>query len=400
VRHYLLVFAVAASVTFLTTPLMRRLSLRLGWIDRPSDRKVHPKATPTAGGVAIYLGIALALVVARFVPFLEGLFETSSELDAALIGATMIVVVGLVDDTRGVSALGKLTGQILVAAVLVLLGVQLLFFYFPLPNVGVLSLSPDMAVPLTIAWLVLMMNAVNLIDGLDGLAAGIVTIAALAFFAYMVRSPGGELEASTAALLSSVAAGAAIGFLPWNFHPARIFMGDSGALLLGLVLGVATVSGVGRNVQGPSGGDIAVLAIPIAVPLLVLAVPLVDVIFAIIRRVRRGTSIGHADKEHIHHRLIEIGHSHRGSVLVMYLWSALVSGCALAVAFIDGRATVSAILGAALVVGIALPRLVRHWTPAATPSSNGQAPTPEPPLAATNGSASSVTRPSGSAGGG
>jgi UDP-GlcNAc:undecaprenyl-phosphate/decaprenyl-phosphate GlcNAc-1-phosphate transferase len=151
VRHYLLVFAVAAGVTFLTTPLMRRLSLRLGWIDRPSDRKVHPKPTPTVGGVAIYLGIALALVVARFVPFLEGLYATSSELDAAMIGATMIVVVGIFDDTRGVSALGKLTGQILVAAVLVLLGVQLLFFYFPLPNVGVLSLSPDMAVPLTTA---------------------------------------------------------------------------------------------------------------------------------------------------------------------------------------------------------------------------------------------------------
>jgi UDP-GlcNAc:undecaprenyl-phosphate GlcNAc-1-phosphate transferase len=390
VRHYLLVFAVAAGVTFLVTPMMRRLSLRLGWIDRPSDRKVHPTPTPTAGGVAIYVGIVVALGVARFVPFLKGLFETSSETDAAVIGATMIVIVGIVDDTRGVSALGKLTGQILVAAVLVLLGVQLLWFYFS-PWVGVLSLSPDMAVPLTIAWLVLMMNAVNLVDGLDGLAAGIVTIAALSFFAYMVRSPGGELEASTAALLSSAAAGAAIGFLPWNFHPAKIFMGDSGALLLGLMMGVATVSGVGRNAQGPSGGDIAVIAIPIAVPLLVLAVPLVDVLFAIVRRVRRGTSIGHADKEHIHHRLIEVGHSHRGSVLVMYLWSALVSGSALAVAFIDGRAAVSAILAAALVVGIALPRLVRRLSRPSV-SSNGHAAA----VASSNGSSMARVRGAGS----
>jgi UDP-GlcNAc:undecaprenyl-phosphate/decaprenyl-phosphate GlcNAc-1-phosphate transferase len=226
-----------------------------------------------------------------------------------------------------------------------------------------------------------------------------VTIAALAFFAYMVRSPGGELEASTAALLSSVAAGAAIGFLPWNFHPAKIFMGDSGALLLGLVLGVATVSGVGRNVQGPSGGDIAVLAIPVAVPLLVLAVPLVDVVFAVIRRIRRGTSIGHADKEHIHHRLMEIGHSHRGSVLVMYLWSALVSACALAVAFIDGRGTVSAILAAALVVGIAVPRLVRRFAPAVVDAASSPPRAADAPLATSNGSAAAVTGHRGSSGG-
>jgi UDP-GlcNAc:undecaprenyl-phosphate GlcNAc-1-phosphate transferase len=360
VRHYLLVFVVTAGVTFLATPITRALSLRLGWIDRPSDRKVHPKPTPTAGGLAIFVGLIAGMIVARFVPFLQGLYETSSELDAAAIAAAMIVVVGVVDDTRGVSALGKLTGQILVAGVLVLLGVQLLWFYFP--GQGVLSLSADLAVPLTIAWVVLMMNAVNLVDGLDGLAAGLVAIAALAFFAYMVRSPGGDLEASTAALLSALAAGAAIGFLPWNFHPAKIFMGDSGSLLLGLVLAVATVSGVGRNLQGPSGGELAVIAIPVvAIPVLVLAVPLLDELLAIIRRVRRGTGIGHADKEHIHHRLMEIGHSHRQAVLLMYLWSALISGCALAVAFIDGRATVTAILAAAMVLAIALPWVFRRW---------------------------------------
>jgi UDP-GlcNAc:undecaprenyl-phosphate GlcNAc-1-phosphate transferase len=378
VRHYLLVFAVTALVTFAATPLARRVSLRLGWIDRPSDRKVHPRPTPTAGGLAIYLGIVTGLLVSRFVPFLRDVFSSNSAPDAAVIGATMILIVGMIDDARGVSALGKLTGQVLVSAVLVLLGVQLLWFYFPWPGIGVLSLSPDLAVPLTIAWLVLMMNAVNLVDGLDGLAAGIVAIAASAFFAYMVRSPGGELEASSAALLSTVAVGAAVGFLPWNFHPAKIFMGDSGALLLGLVLGVATVSGVGRNVQGPSGGDIAVIGIPIVVPALLLAVPLVDVALAVVRRMRRGTGIGHADKEHIHHRLMEIGHSHRGSVLVMYLWSALVSGCALTVAFVDGRLVVSVVVASALGVGVILPRVARRWTVrGAMPSGNGERP-PEP----------------------
>jgi UDP-GlcNAc:undecaprenyl-phosphate GlcNAc-1-phosphate transferase len=361
VPNYLVVFAVSAGVTFLTTPLVRRLSLRAGWIDRPSDRKVHPTPTPTVGGLAIYFGVAAGLMVTRFVPFLRDLYETSSDLDAAAIAGTLIVAVGIVDDTRGVSALGKLTGQVLAAAVVVLLGVQLLYFYFP--GQGVLSLPPDLAVPLTILWIVAMMNAVNLIDGLDGLAAGIVAIAAASFFAYMVRSPGGDVQASTAAVLSAIAGGAALGFLPWNFHPAKIFMGDSGALLLGLVLAVATVSGVGRNLEGPSGGDLAVIAIPILLPLLVLAVPFLDVVLAIGRRMRRGIGVSHADKEHIHHRLMDIGHSHRQAVLLMYLWSALVSGCALAVAFIDGRVLISVILVTAVLMATVLPRLVRDRTP-------------------------------------
>lgn len=358
---YLVVFAASAGVTLVATPLVRRLSIRLGWIDHPSDRKVHPRATPTVGGLAIYLGVVAGLVAARLVPSLSTLYETSSDLDAAVVGGTAILVLGVLDDTRGASAIGKLAGQVLVAGVLVLLGVQLLYFYFP--GQGVLSLSADLAVPLTVLWVVAMVNAVNLIDGLDGLAAGMVTIAAAAFFAYMVRSPGGDVGPSTAALLSAIAAGAAVGFLPWNLHPAKIFMGDSGALLLGLVLAVATISGVGRNLEGPSGGDLAVVAIPIAVPLLVLAVPFLDVLLAIARRMRRGLRIAHADKEHIHHRLMDIGHSHRQAVLLMYVWGALISGCALAVAFIDGRLLVAAIVTGALLVATVLPLLIRDRTP-------------------------------------
>jgi UDP-GlcNAc:undecaprenyl-phosphate/decaprenyl-phosphate GlcNAc-1-phosphate transferase len=361
VRYYVVVFAVSAGVTFLATPLVRWASLRIGWIDHPSDRKVHPKPTPTVGGLAIYVGVAAGLTATRFVPFLKDLYETSSDLDAAAIAGTLIVAVGVVDDTRGVTALGKLTGQVLAAGVVVLLGVQLLYFYFP--GQGVLSLPPDLAVPLTIAWVVVMVNAVNLIDGLDGLAAGIVVIAAAAFFAYMVRSPGGDVQASTAAVLSAIAGGAALGFLPWNFHPAKIFMGDSGALLLGLMLAVATVSGVGRNLSGPTGGDLAVIAIPVLLPLFVLAVPLLDVVLAIARRMRRGIGISHADKQHIHHRLMDIGHSHRQAVLLMYLWSALISGCALAVAFIDGRLLVASILVVALLLATVLPWLIRDRSP-------------------------------------
>jgi UDP-GlcNAc:undecaprenyl-phosphate GlcNAc-1-phosphate transferase len=359
---YLLVFAVSAGVTFLTTPVVRQLALRVGWIDRPSDRKVHPTVTPTVGGLAIHLGVLAGLVAARFLPFLRTLFDTSSDLDAAAIAGTAIVMLGFVDDTRGVSAIGKLAGQVLVAGLLVLLGVQLLFVYFP--GQGVLSLSTDLAVPLTILWVVVMVNAVNLIDGLDGLAAGMVAIAAAAFFIYMAWPDAGEpVQATTTAVLSAVVVGAAIGFLPWNFHPAKIFMGDSGALLLGLMMAVATISGVGRDIEGPKTGDLVVIAIPVAVPLLVLAVPLLDVALAIVRRMRRGIGIGHADKEHIHHRLLEIGHSHRQAVLLMYLWSALISGCALAVAFIDGRTLVAAIVGGAVLVATILPRLIRDRSP-------------------------------------
>jgi UDP-GlcNAc:undecaprenyl-phosphate/decaprenyl-phosphate GlcNAc-1-phosphate transferase len=206
------------------------------------------------------------------------------------------------------------------------------------------------------------MNAVNLIDGLDGLAAGMVAIAAISFFVYF-RAPDGATQASVAAITSTIVAGAAIGFLPWNFYPAKIFMGDSGSLLLGLLMAVATISGVGQNLEGPSGGDLAVIAIPIAVPLLVLAVPLLDVVLAIVRRMRKGIGIAHADKEHIHHRLMDIGHTHRQAVLLMYLWSALISGCALVVAFVDGRTLVFAILATAVLVAAVLPRLIRDRTP-------------------------------------
>jgi UDP-GlcNAc:undecaprenyl-phosphate/decaprenyl-phosphate GlcNAc-1-phosphate transferase len=358
---YLVVFAVSAGVTFLTTPLVRQLALRIGWIDRPSDRKVHPMPTPTVGGLAIHFGVLAGLLAARFIPFLNTLYDTSSDLDAAAIAGTAIVVLGVVDDTRGVSALGKLAGQVLVAGLVVLLGVQLLWVYLPGQLV---SLSADMAVPLTILWVLALVNAINLIDGLDGLAAGMVAIAAGAFFVYMAwPQAGAEVEASTTAVLSAIAAGAAIGFLPWNFHPARIFMGDSGAMLLGVVLAVATISGVGRDIEGPEPGDLAVIAIPIAVPLLVLAVPLLDVVLAIVRRMRRGLGISHADKEHIHHRLMEIGHSHRQAVLLMYLWAALISGCALAIAFIDGGELVIAIVAGAILVATVLPRLIRDRSP-------------------------------------
>jgi len=358
---YLIVFAASAGVTLAATPLVRRLALRVGAVDHPSDRKVHPSPTPTLGGLAMFLGVLAGLGVARVLPPFADLHRTTSEPLAALVASTAIVAVGAIDDLRGITPAAKLAGQVLAAGLMVLVGVQLLWFVLPgLPGQAVLALSPDVGVPLTVLWTVAMVNAVNLIDGLDGLAAGMVAIAAAAFFVYMERTPNAFGDESAAALLSAIAAGAAVGFLPWNFHPARIFMGDAGAMLLGLLLAVATISGVGRNPYPPTGGDLAAILIPVFVPLLVLAIPFLDVLLAIVRRVRRGVGIAHADKEHLHHRLLDIGHSHRGAVLLMYLWSALISGSGLAVAFIDSRLVVGSILLVAVgaFAATALPRLL------------------------------------------
>lgn len=354
---YLAVFLVAAGITFVTTPLVRRVVIRIGAIDHPSDRKVHPKDTPTMGGVAMWAGLVAALAVSRFLPFFDEANAGSPEPLATLVTCTLMVGLGVIDDTRGTTALSKLTAQLFIAGTLVLLGVQLAYFW--LPGVEILVLSGDLGAILTIVWVVAVANAVNLVDGLDGLAAGMVAIAAAAFFVYVSRAPSTFGDASMAALISAITVGMCIGFLPWNFHQAKIFMGDSGSMLLGMLLAIATISGVGRNPYPPSGGDLAAIGGVIVVPLLVLFVPFLDVVLAIVRRTRRGQGIGHPDKEHLHHRLMEIGHGHRKAVLLMYLWSALVSAGALAVGLYDGRFVVGLILfgAAALFLITALPRL-------------------------------------------
>lgn len=357
--RYLAVFLATAGAVAVVTPLVRWLAIKVGAIDRPSDRKVHPKPTPTGGGLGILIGVLVGLGVAYLIPSFRSLYRQTLELQGTIFAALAITVVGLVDDMRALSAPAKTAGQVLAAGLLILNGVELLFFWFP--TQGVISMGPDLAVPLTIAWVLLMVNAVNLIDGLDGLAAGIVAIAAGAFFVWVYRSPSLFPESSqAAALLCAVAAGAALGFLPYNFYPARIFMGDSGAMLLGLLLAAATVSGVGRTLR-PHGGDVAAFAIPVLIPVFVLAVPLVDVALAVIRRMRRGRPVFAPDKEHIHHQLREIGHTHRTAVLIMYFWAILLAGSGLAVSFINGRLINSLILGVALVaIGTTIiPRRIR-----------------------------------------
>jgi UDP-GlcNAc:undecaprenyl-phosphate GlcNAc-1-phosphate transferase len=361
VLDYAVVFAATVGAALLGTPLVRRLAVRFGFIDHPSDRKVHPKPTPTLGGVALWFAVLVGLGVAYAIPDFRPLFEASSEPIGVAVAGTVIVALGGYDDVRTLSVPAKVAGQILAAGILLLYGVQLAYFWFP--GLGVLSLSADLALPLTLLWVLAMVNAVNLIDGLDGLAAGVVAIAAAAFFLYAQQAgqPIWGDSPSPASLLSVVVAGAALGFLPYNIHPARIFMGDSGSMLLGLVLGAATISGVGRT-DAPTNSDLAALAIPVAIPLLVLAVPFTDVAFAIIRRVRRGRPVTRPDKEHIHHQLLEIGHSHRTAVLLMYLWSALLAGSALVIYYVRSRvlAVTLLIAVAVVLVGTSLPRMLRN----------------------------------------
>jgi UDP-GlcNAc:undecaprenyl-phosphate GlcNAc-1-phosphate transferase len=346
---YLAVFLATAGAVAAATPLVRRIAIRVGAIDQPSDRKVHPKPTPTIGGMAILVGTLVGMGVAYLIPSLRAVFRESSELQGALFAALAITFVGVVDDLRTLSAPAKVAGQVLAAGLLILNSVELLFFWFP--TQGVISLGSDLAVPLTVAWVLLMVNAVNLIDGLDGLAAGTVAIAAIAFFTWVFVTPATfPTSSSTAALLSAIVAGAALGFLPYNFYPARIFMGDSGSMQLGVLLAAATISGVGRTIQ-PSRGDIAAFSIPVVIPAIVLAVPLADVALAIIRRLRRGRPIFAPDKEHIHHQLRNIGLTHRRAVLIMYFWSVLLAGAALGVALVRGRfLNVFTIVGALVVI--------------------------------------------------
>lgn len=360
---YLVVFLAAALTTFLATPVVRRLVVRWGVVDEPSDRKVHPVAAPTMGGLAMFAGVLVAMGVSRFLPFFRDMNRGSPEPLAAVVTCALMVGLGVIDDKRGTSALAKLTAQIFIGGVLVLVGVQVVYFWLPGAGIGFVNVGSDLAVPLTIVWVVAVCNAVNLVDGLDGLAAGMVGIASIAFFVYTVRSPGTFGQASSAGLLSAITAGVCVGFLPWNFHPAKIFMGDTGAMLLGMLVAIATISGAARNeVRPPSGGDISVLAIPILTPLLVLFVPFLDVVLAIVRRKSRGQGIGHADKEHLHHRLMDIGHSHRQAVLLMYLWTGLIAVSGLAVGFIDGRLVVGMVMVAAIALFLvtALPRLTER----------------------------------------
>jgi UDP-GlcNAc:undecaprenyl-phosphate GlcNAc-1-phosphate transferase len=295
------------------------------------------------------------------------LFRESSELFGVVAAAAVLVVVGAIDDARSLRVTTRLAGQALAAGILVVSGVQV--FYFWLPGVGILSLSNDFSTLLTIVWTLVLVNAVNLVDGLDGLAVGVSTIAAGAFFIYATASSEGVV--TTAELLTIIVVGAGLGILRHNFNPARIFIGDAGAYLLGLLLASATVSAISRTTE-PQFIDVAGFVVPALLPLIVVAIPLADAGLAIARRVAGRQHVFHPDKQHIHHWLLEMAQSHRQAVLVMYLWSAMLAAAALVLALGPGLVwriasiSIAAIMSLSVIV---LPRILRRRAP--TPGGAG-----------------------------
>jgi UDP-GlcNAc:undecaprenyl-phosphate GlcNAc-1-phosphate transferase len=340
---YLLIGLVALVTTFICTPLVRYAALRLRLIDNPEDRKVHARATPTMGGIAIFIGLLVAGAVAALMPEFQEVFTDSADVLGIAAGALVIFALGVVDDIRPLPAAVKLAGQVFASGILFLSGIRMQFIL--LPGSETISLSEDVSVLVTIFWLVAMINAVNLVDGLDGLAAGIVAIAASSFFVYtfQLASREGLGDAPSAPLIAIMIVGVTLGFLRYNFYPASIFMGDSGSMLLGLVLGAATIVGVGQSQLSDTASEVFLAYAPLLIPALVVALPLLDAILAVVRRARRRRSIFHADKEHLHHRLMDMGHGHRQAVIVMYLWSGLAAGAALAFTFLPTSSLVFAL---------------------------------------------------------
>jgi UDP-GlcNAc:undecaprenyl-phosphate/decaprenyl-phosphate GlcNAc-1-phosphate transferase len=354
-REYVVVLLTAGLVTYLATPVVRLAAVRLRMMAAPRERDVHVIPTPRGGGVAMYLGVAAAILVATRLPALQRTFD-DSQTAAVLVAGGLICGLGVLDDKFGLDALTKLTGQIAAAGVMVLLGVQLLYVFLPVADIGTLSLGPDIGVPLTLLLTVLTVNALNFIDGLDGLAAGVSAIAALAFFAYSYNLgvEGYDDIASAPALITAVLAGACLGFLPHNFSPARIFMGDSGSMLVGLMLSAAAVSATGQADPQTfdSAASLLPLALPLLVPIAVLSIPFIDLVMAVVRRSLRGRSPFSPDKMHLHHRLLAIGHSHRRAVLVMYFWAALLSFGAVGLSITGGRVELLVGIAVLLVLGV------------------------------------------------
>jgi UDP-GlcNAc:undecaprenyl-phosphate GlcNAc-1-phosphate transferase len=358
----LVIFGVAFAATAVATPVVRRLAPSLGALDTPSERHIHTSAIPSLGGLAMLAGLLAAVGAGVFVPAFEAVYRTTSEPEAIVLASLVIAAVGFVDDTTGVSPPAKLAAQIVGAGMLALFGLSLLFVYIPGSPGLIQSLGPEFGALLTVAVAVVMINAVNLADGLDGLAAGIAGIAAVALFVYVqLGDPQTFVDASAAPLVLAAVAGVCAGFLVHNFHPASIFMGDTGAMLLGLLLAAGGLSAIRGTTPLPSRGDFAAFSVPVLIPLLVLAVPLLDTVWTIARRLRMGRALFSPDKKHLHHRLLEIGHSHRRVVLIMYYWSALVAFVGVGVSLLPMR-TVATVLGAgvALAVGYSLVGRVLH----------------------------------------
>lgn len=295
-QTYWVAFTVALAVAYFSTPWVKNLAVKAGALDAPDARKVHKMPIPRMGGLAIYFGFVLAVLASMHI---------SHEIAGLLLGGTVILMVGIIDDMKQLSPKVKLGGQILAAVVLILFDVRIEWLTNPF---GEMLYVDYFSVPLTILWVVGLTNTVNLIDGLDGLAAGVSTIASITILLVALQQ-----NFWTVAILTAALAGAALGFLQHNFNPAKIFMGDTGSMFLGYTLAAVSIMGAVKSAA----------TIALFVPIVALGLPIMDTAFAIIRRYMSGRPIFKPDKGHLHHRLLEMGLTQKQAVLLMYV----ISGC-------------------------------------------------------------------------
>ncbi|GIH74764.1 MraY family glycosyltransferase [Planobispora longispora] len=365
-REYLLTALVAAAATYLLVPLVRVFAIRIGAMPEVRDRDVHTTPTPRLGGLAMYGGLVAGLLVAANLPYVGGDGGLAAKelaggkvVTALILAGGLITLTGFLDDWWGMDALIKLAGQIGAAGVLAAFDVTLPWIPLPSDMGGVQSLDSMLRALITILIVVVMINAVNFVDGLDGLAAGIVGIAAMATWTYAIflSTDFGNTSINATATIAAVLIGMCLGFLPHNFHPAKIFMGDTGAMLIGLVLAstMITITPLDSN----SINTFPVI-LPLLLPVAILVLPLLDLIMAVIRRTSNGLSPFAPDRGHLHHRLLDIGHSHRRSVLIMYAWTFLFAFAVVAMSY-EGVPLALFLLTVLLAVGVlvamALPRL-------------------------------------------
>jgi UDP-GlcNAc:undecaprenyl-phosphate/decaprenyl-phosphate GlcNAc-1-phosphate transferase len=404
VREYVLALLLAAATTYLLTPLVRRGAFATNTLHAARARDVHVQPTPLIGGLAMYGGLAAGLLVANQLSYLRGAFTSSRAVPGLLLAAGLLVVTGIIDDRWGMGAISKLAAQVAAGGILV--WSQVVLSWVPEPGGGVFVLPPQLGLVLTILVVVITINAVNFIDGLDGLAAGVVAIAASAFliYSYVLARVVGIHSQSVPTLIAALLAGVCLGFLPHNFNPARIFMGDTGSMLIGLLLAYVPLSSTATldpNVlihYNVAAVNRFPTILPLLIPVAILIIPYADLLLAVVRRTRAGMSPFDADKKHLHHRLLSVGHSHRSSVLIMYLWVALFTGVVTSLSLI--RTSLIVLVGFTMVAVLALlpvtmPRLrPTHWrqagrrarpapNPAArtTPSAPPAWPAPSDPAA-------------------
>lgn len=354
-REYILVLLTAAAVTYQLSGWCRRAAIRFGAVAKVRERDVHVVPTPYFGGVAMLVGVAVAFLLAMNLPFLGRHDIVRHDAMWILVAVAVLCVVGMIDDLLDIGAITKFAGQVLAAGIVVQAGVRLL--WIPLPD-RIVSLSTASSIVLTVFFVVLCTNAVNFVDGLDGLAAGVVGIGASAFFvySYVLAVEQDLVRATTASMVSVAIAGVSLGFLPHNFHPAKMFMGDSGSMLLGFLLAISTVSLTGQYDSSklqPGGGDLLPAYLPLVLPVAILALPLLDLVLAWIRRANQGNWWFVADKGHLHHQLLRRGYSHRGAVVVMYLWSAVLSFGVMTIGLTQNRWVILAWILAAVLTALA-----------------------------------------------